>query len=412
MRAAALSHIRNSLRAVQQPQAPCEQSRLEKLPADVLGVAVGFLGFHSLAAASRVSKTLYELPDLTAARARHRLTLKAMPHGQGGERDLLDRSRATEYLSLGSATTTVVDYGFQRLAPVVGPRALVCRERDYDSVVDFFSPRYSRCVLRTKSDQGSFYTFIVDINKATGEVLIFDHPKPDDYYTRPHPQEMRTDFEELLQGLDLDTLTPLERYEAAGVFIGTTTGFSPAFPHAPEFGYSILLQLPVRDHTKPDYEYVYIGDRCRHFFPPEPLTRFFGRLNNNHSNQEVALSRNFMYFPKFNSMGVVSYTARAAAWRYTPLPREVRHYGDAVHNQGIWGGGHNEGLWESAQLWDIRHGWSRVIPQTIRRHGGSRWYPDRPNLLPEFKYTRTRRVDPAMFPNDTPPPSHLTYRQV
>ena len=47
------------------------------------------------------------------------------------------------------------------------------------SLADFFSPQYSRCVLRTKSDQGSFYPFIVDINNA-GEVLVFEHPKPDD----------------------------------------------------------------------------------------------------------------------------------------------------------------------------------------------------------------------------------------
>ena len=59
---------------------------------------------------------------------------------------------------------------------------------------------------------------VVDINKATGEVLVFEHPKPDDYYTRPHPIEMCTGF----PAVDLDELIPLERYEAVGVFIGVT----------------------------------------------------------------------------------------------------------------------------------------------------------------------------------------------
>ena len=59
MRAAAISRSRNALRAVQQQQAPpSEQSRLEKLPGDILGVVVGFMGFHSLSAAVAVSKTL------------------------------------------------------------------------------------------------------------------------------------------------------------------------------------------------------------------------------------------------------------------------------------------------------------------------------------------------------------------
>ena len=280
--------------------------------------------------------------------------------------DLTDRDGATEYLPLGATTTFINDFGRDLLpADDLGgrPRALVCRERDYDSVVDFFSPRYSRCVLRTKSDQGSFYTFIVDINKATGEVLVFDHPKPDDYYTRPHPIEMCTGF----PAVDLDELIPLERYEAVGVFIGVTRmKENPLthqyFPHHAEFGDSILLQLPVRDHESPQYEYVYIGDRCRHFVAPEPIHRFFAHLGNNHANMEVALSSTFVYYPaNMNRQGVVIYAPRAA-WS---LLLNEREYG--------------EGAWELCYEWDITGG-KKAIKQTSRRHGGSRWNPDAPYL--------------------------------
>ena len=52
-------------------------STIEKLPADILGVLFGCLGFHSSLAASHASKTLHKAPD-AAMRARHRLTLAAM----------------------------------------------------------------------------------------------------------------------------------------------------------------------------------------------------------------------------------------------------------------------------------------------------------------------------------------------
>ena len=52
-------------------------STIEELPADVLGVLFGCLGFHSSLAASHASKTLHKAPD-AAMRARHRLTLAAM----------------------------------------------------------------------------------------------------------------------------------------------------------------------------------------------------------------------------------------------------------------------------------------------------------------------------------------------
>ena len=84
-RARALAMARAAARTRLQLQAAAEAaaeaargtSTIEKLPADILGVLFGCLGFHSSLAASHASKTLHKAPD-AAMRARHRLTLAAM----------------------------------------------------------------------------------------------------------------------------------------------------------------------------------------------------------------------------------------------------------------------------------------------------------------------------------------------
>ena len=94
-RARALAMARAAAQRRQQRQqdaaeAARRKSTIEELPADILGVLFGCLGFHSSLAASHASKTLHKAPD-AATRARHSLTLAAMPHGCGGDRDLADR---------------------------------------------------------------------------------------------------------------------------------------------------------------------------------------------------------------------------------------------------------------------------------------------------------------------------------
>ena len=123
-------------------EAARRKSTIEELPADILGVLFGCLGFHSSLAASHASKTMHKAPD-AATRARHRLTLAAMPHGCGGDRDLADRDWATEYLSLGATTTSIDDFELPLGAtPVLHarfPRTLVCKEHDSESVADVFT---------------------------------------------------------------------------------------------------------------------------------------------------------------------------------------------------------------------------------------------------------------------------------
>ena len=122
-RARALAMARAAAQRRQQRQqdaaeAARRKSTIEELPADILGVLFGCLGFHASLGASHASKTLHKAPD-AATRARHRLTLRAMPHRCGGDRDLADRDCATEYLSLGATTTSVDDFGLPLRAPPV-----------------------------------------------------------------------------------------------------------------------------------------------------------------------------------------------------------------------------------------------------------------------------------------------------
>ena len=94
------------------------------IPADVLGVVIGFLGYYHLPTAAAVSKSWYNSDELTAARARHGLTVAAMPNCWRMDRTEILRSRqgdaSYEYLSLcprvipgqGNSERTIVCDGY------------------------------------------------------------------------------------------------------------------------------------------------------------------------------------------------------------------------------------------------------------------------------------------------------------
>ena len=191
------------------------------------------LGFHSLTAAATVSKTLSHAPD-AATRARHRLTLGAIPALPPGKRDIRDRSCATEYLSLAP-----------RLDGAVGPRKLVCDTHDIDSktLKSVFRTRHTRCVLRTVCRQGGMFPFIVEINKCRGEVLVYEHPSADANgeelpFGSPNGTQ---EFQWVMDRCSLDEMRVLECYEAAGVFFGTSCLSRESSIERPEFGGSILV---------------------------------------------------------------------------------------------------------------------------------------------------------------------------
>jgi len=332
-----------------------EAATLTTIPGDALGVVQQFIGFHSSPAVSAVSTSLYKTEELAAARARQRLSLAAMPSLPSGPRDLRDRRLATEYLSLVPTTE-----GAQS-------RTIICAENyhcdDEQSLAAVLQRSCTRCVLRTSTDQGCKDTFIVEINKDAGEVLVYEHPDRDSFdYDRRSIDYDQTprNLDWVMQRVNLDEMTPLERYEAVGVFVGICCiKHYNQLPGPPKYGDSILLQLPVADHKKPQYEYVQIGDRCRRFATPEPLTRYFAHVGNNHANMEVALSERYVYFPFFDRSGTVMYAPRSD-WRFRSREQGPPYY---------------EGAWEACYEWDVAGNNRQRLPSD-NRHGGSNYNPD------------------------------------
>ena len=384
MRAAAISRSRNALRAVQQPQAPPSgQSRLEKLPGDVLGLVVGFLGFHSLPAASNVSKTLYELPDLTAARARHRLTLEAMPNRWGGERDLCDTNSPTEYLSLAPIVSRNRFPRGQNRPNVVyhQGRALVFKEYEEESLDDFFSPHLRRCLFPTWTDQGGYGAFIVDVDKDAGVVTVYQYPIEEANGEEiAYPE--RKNFEWILKGppghFDLDGARVVERHEAVGVFVGLSrANHEIGYGTTPEYGDSVMLQLPVADHKNPQYDYIVIGESISQFTSPEPVTRYFSNIARNHAITDVALTSSLVIFPTCGC----HYAHRAS------LRDWDRQMWYIEEDQG-------ESVWELCAEYDIpkteprttQSGYDYKVPPSLpheTRYIMKRWYLHRMGLLPE-----------------------------
>ena len=258
-----------------------------------------FAGFHSLPNASIVSKTWHQTRALTAARARHKLSIEAMPAIPPGLRDLRATNVAREYLSLAPRPRSRRPdnrplRGRQQPAHDDGPRTFVCGSWSDKSLAKVFDQSYSRCVLRTSTDQHMTMTYVVEINKYSGQVLVYEHPREEDQ-KRLGIQLCNGD--NFMGSTDWAVLKLLEVYEPVGVFIGISSleDWSMQIGR-PEFGDSIILQMPVSDHIRPQYDYVKIGRSCLSFTTPEPLTRYFAHIGNNHANINVALSSTYAYF--------------------------------------------------------------------------------------------------------------------
>ena len=271
------------------------------------------LGFHSLTAAATLSKTLSHAPD-AATRARHRLTLGAIPALPPGKRKLRDRSCATEYLSLAP-----------RSHRAVGPRELVCDMYDSKSLKAVFRRRHTRCVLRTVCRQGCVHPFFVEINKCTGEVRVYEHPpivdENGEELRPPSSWETGTrEFQWIMDRCNLDEMRVLECYEAAGVFFGTSLGSILSLGSSdPEFGGSILVQLSATNHIDPRYAYVFIGDCCRYFETTEPITRYFHNVCGMGHSNIVALTSTYALFPSHDAIWLprIAYAPRTAFVDYS-----------------------------------------------------------------------------------------------
>ena len=273
---------------------------LTSVPDDCLSVVSGYIGFHSLPVASTVCKAWRGMVVLTRARALHRLSVAAAPAALVGSRQLLNTDEAREYLSLAPRPRSRRPDGRPyRGAPMDvdhGP-PIFCTQQHHDAenLEKIFSPASARCVFRTVINEGGSFPFVIEINKYTGSVLVYEHPEVDDE-GKEFGLFSNAQFNRFMKGRDVEQLTLLERYEPVGVFIGISCryqGWGP--PSRAQFGDSILLQMPVTDDVNPKYPYIAIGGSCKSFETPEPITRFFANISHHHSMPEVMLSERYVY---------------------------------------------------------------------------------------------------------------------
>ena len=103
-RAAARRRLQQQQDAAAAREAARRKSTIEELPADILGVLFGCLGFHASLAASHASKTLHKAPD-AATRARHRLT-GAAPRGGRRRRTRASRTSGPKGSMVRARRTT------------------------------------------------------------------------------------------------------------------------------------------------------------------------------------------------------------------------------------------------------------------------------------------------------------------
>mmetsp|Transcript_3778 Transcript_3778/g.11368 ORF Transcript_3778/g.11368 Transcript_3778/m.11368 type:complete len:366 (+) Transcript_3778:548-1645(+) len=330
---------------------------MTSLPDDVETIIFGMVGFNALPNCSMVSKNWHANPALATARVRHRRSVDAMP-AVPTPRDLSDDRFAREYLSLAP----------QRPPPDgdCGPRTIVCcgyGEEGRDRLAAVFSPQNTRCVLRTVTNQAGEYPFIVEINKYTGEVLVYAHPRgpfdEDDYPIF----DVRMDFAEYFHGLvngepheimtpvDLDAMPVLERFQPVGVFIGICSkeyrdGDDIHEPDHVFYGDSILLQLAVSDQfdpAAPEYRYVSLGGAVRWFTTPEPITRYFAYVTpNSHINFECWLSASNVYF----------HLPANVQLQGQPFP-EIIYYPRHAFKESNEDEARGEGIWELCSRFDV-----------------------------------------------------------
>ena len=107
---------------------------------------------------------------------------------------------------------------------------------------------------------------------------------------------------------------------------------------SPHFGGSILLQMPVTDHDGQRYGYVFIGDCCRYFETPEPITRYFANVSGMSHQSEIALTATYAVFPTkerwHDDWGrSMPYASRAA---FVDFYRNHYERLESEHGEGVW----------------------------------------------------------------------------
>jgi len=287
----------------------------DSLPEDVMTAILGFVGFHHVPVASVVNKSWHQSSALTAARVLRRRSLEAAPAPVPGAWNVSSEEGAQEYLSLAPLSTFRSPHA----------KFFVLEDeydRDGEELTSAFSSTNPYLMLRTVDDNGLDYSFIVVIDKSSGEVSVYEHPDVDESgkeleFSQKQNFSLSDDQRKLnftdtwggektekVGSLDLSELKLLERYEAVGVFVGVSrvrTGEGNLIDGVGmELARSILVQMPVADPVNPRYPYVLIRGNCCAFVTPEPITRYFAHVDgHNHTHTHTLLSVTNAYFHGF-----------------------------------------------------------------------------------------------------------------
>mmetsp|Transcript_308 Transcript_308/g.1004 ORF Transcript_308/g.1004 Transcript_308/m.1004 type:complete len:368 (+) Transcript_308:190-1293(+) len=289
----------------------------DSLPEDVMTAILGFVGFHHVPVASVVNKSWHQSSALTAARVLRRRSLEAAPAPVPGAWNVSSEEGAQEYLSLAPLSTFP--------SPHAKFFLLDNRyDRDGEELTSAFSSTNPYLMLRTVDDNGLDYSFIVVIDKSSGEVSVYEHPDVDEsgkkieFSQKQHfslsDDQRKLNFTDTWGGgkfkkvgsLDLSELKLLERYEAVGVFVGVSRirmgeGNQWIDGVRMQLVHSILVQMPVADPVNPRYPYVLIRGNCCAFVTPEPITRYFAHVDgHNHTHSHTLLSVTNAYFHGFS----------------------------------------------------------------------------------------------------------------
>ena len=350
----------------------------DSLPEEVARIVLGYLGYHQTPAASEVCKTWHKSPALVAARVLRRRSLEAAP-ASVPRPWRIEAPGAREYLSLDTPS-----------APGENDVLYHLREGEYGGEIafhlerdDHLFPTSQKILLRTRTDQCCTYSFVVVIDKTSGEVLVYEHPNEDDngaeiefrakqnFCLEGHKlcfiRETFSPRAQLtVQTVEMGNLKLLERYEAVGVFVGFATFetgeggllerdmYTGELILRPRFADSILVQLPMTDPAKPLYPYVRVGGSCCSFATPEPITRYFASIdgmNSSHS-QTMLSSTNAYYFKTSDDKLVVAYAPRDTFRR--------------SRSEGRLG----ETTWELLSAWN--HPGAKFL-ETLTKHPTARW---------------------------------------
>ena len=153
----------------------------------------------------------------------------------------------------------------------------------------------------------------------------------------------------------------------------------------PQYGESILVQLPMTEAAKARFPYVLIGESCCSFSTPEPITRYFAMIDGyNHSHSQTMLSSTNVYVPQL----YVDLARHVVC--YAPREMQVKTCRGEARRGETW--------WELFRRWDFPG--AKYLDTSVK-HPRAQWWGcnvAKPGALPRIQRI-TRLLEENPFNN-------------